>query len=334
MGICNSKRRRLSLSSFELILLIGEGRYGRIYVAKEKRSQKKFAIKIINKSFLLDQKVPKLAFQERDSLCSISSPFVVKLYHCFQDEESLYFVMDWINGFDLFEHLNGFNTFPEYLVRFYAAELILALQHIHKAGFVHADLKPENILIDPNGHIALIDFGSSISKEIIESKKALPVLGSYQYMAPEALNIEKIGFEIDFWSLGAIIYEMVHGTPPHYAETQPQTIQNILTEELELNQEISEEIKSLLKGLLQKQPEKRLGFNGIDEIKNHPFFEGIDWDKVLKKEYEPFFIPGPKHLINEHKNQLEQLVLLSLIDQKDQKLFSHFDFNPFLGDVI
>ncbi|KAJ5071130.1 non-specific serine/threonine protein kinase [Anaeramoeba ignava] len=334
MGLCSSKRKRLNLNSFEIHFLIGEGKYGRIYVATQKSTKQKYAIKMIPKSKLLENKMVEHAFQERNALSLISSPFVIKMKHCFQDEDNLYFVLDWINGNDLFDHLINFTTFPENITQFYAAELILALQDIHNKGFIHGDLKPENILIDPTGHICLIDFGSSISIEKIGLNGDIPVFGSYQYMAPEALKLGKPGFAVDLWSLGAILYEMVHGRPPHYAETQQQTIDNILNEELEFKPQISDQLKSLLTGLLQKKPENRLGYNGIDEIKNHPFFENINWNKVAKKETNPVLVPGPKHIFSDHKNQLEELILLSIISKKDQKFFHNFEFNPFVDDMI
>ena len=174
--------------------------------------------------------------------------------------------------------------FSEKVARFYSAQVLLTLQYLHSEDIIYRDLKPENILLDGNGYILLTDFGLS---KIVKRTKS--ICGTPDYIPPEILNNEPYTKSVDWWQLGVLIYEMIMGVPPFYHKKNEMTYKNILTQEVKREFEMSENAFDLISKLLQKDPTRRLGHSeqDADEIKSHPFFEGIDWERLLKKEIEP-----------------------------------------------
>jgi serine/threonine protein kinase len=202
-------------------------------------------------------------------------------------------ILDYINGGELFFHLKKEGRFPENRVRFYAAEIVCALAHLHSLGIVYRDLKPENILLNSEGHITITDFG--LSKQIDEGGTHT-FCGTPEYLAPEVLKGQGHGMAVDWWSLGTLIYEMLTGLPPFYSQNINIMYQKILNGELRFPSYVSSEAQSLLEGLLTRDVDKRLGSgaDGSFDIKKHVFFTGIDWEKLERKEIEPPFRPKVK----------------------------------------
>jgi len=201
--------------------------------------------------------------------------------------------LDYINGGELFFHLKKEGRFPEIRVKFYAAEIVCAMAHLHSLQVVYRDLKPENILIDMEGHICITDFG--LSKEIKPEEGTHTFCGTPEYLAPEVLKGQGHGTAVDWWSLGTLIYEMLTGLPPFYSQNINIMYQKILNGELRFPSYVSPDAQSLLEGLLTRDVEKRLGSNSSNDVKKHPFFKDIDWDKLEKREMEPPYKPKVKN---------------------------------------
>ncbi|XP_044298691.1 ribosomal protein S6 kinase alpha-3 isoform X3 [Varanus komodoensis] len=230
---------------------------------------------------------------ERDILVEVNHPFIVKLHYAFQTEGKLYLILDFLRGGDLFTRLSKEVMFTEEDVKFYLAELALALDHLHSLGIIYRDLKPENILLDEEGHIKLTDFG--LSKESIDhEKKAYSFCGTVEYMAPEVVNRRGHTQSADWWSFGVLMFEMLTGTLPFQGKDRKETMTMILKAKLGMPQFLSPEAQSLLRMLFKRNPANRLGAgpDGVEEIKRHQFFSTIDWNKLYRREINPPFKPA------------------------------------------
>uniref|UniRef100_A0A8C1JEI3 non-specific serine/threonine protein kinase n=1 Tax=Cyprinus carpio TaxID=7962 RepID=A0A8C1JEI3_CYPCA len=230
---------------------------------------------------------------ERDILVEVNHPFIVKLHYAFQTEGKLYLILDFLRGGDLFTRLSKEVMFTEEDVKFYLAELALALDHLHGLGIIYRDLKPENILLDEDGHIKLTDFG--LSKESIDHEnKAYSFCGTVEYMAPEVVNRRGHTYSADWWSYGVLMFEMLTGTLPFQGKDRKETMTMILKAKLGMPHFLSSEAQSLLRSLFKRNPSNRLGAgpDGVEEIKRHPFYATIDWNKLFRREIYPPFKPA------------------------------------------
>lgn len=228
----------------------------------------------------------KYAITERNVLSFCSHPFIVKLHAAFQTMDRLFLVQTYCPGGDLSKYLSKEKRFPESKVQLYAAEVLLALEHLHKKDIIYRDLKPDNIVLDAEGHALLTDFG--LSREgVYDQLVAKSFCGSIAYLAPEMLRRQGHGKAVDWYLLGVLVYEMLVGIPPYYSEHKQEIFQNIDKGSLKFPNYLSKEAKSLLQKLLEKDPNKRLGSGPTEakEIKEHSFFQNINWDEI----YERFF---------------------------------------------
>ena len=253
---------------------------------------KYYAIKEIKKNKICNERDKANTIFERVILQNVKSPFIVKLHFAFQTPDKLYYVLDFCSGGELFFHLKKKRTFSEKKARFYAAECVLALEELHKNKIVYRDLKPENILLDAEGHVMLTDFGLStiICKK---QSKCYTFAGTPEYLAPEIIKEKGYTEEVDWWSLGAILYEMLAGVQPFHHSNQQRLLDNILFKDLRFPDGMSKHAKDLLTKLLDRNPTRRLGSgeNGVQNIKNHKFFNWIDWEKLANRDIKPPFIP-------------------------------------------
>ncbi|KAL6073498.1 Serine/threonine-protein kinase AtPK19 [Balamuthia mandrillaris] len=284
---------KVGIDDFEILKLIGQGGYGKVYQVRKKDTDEIFAMKVMDKSFLLESGSVEGTRIERDILRTVRHPFVVSLYYAFQNKKKVYLVMDYMNGGQLFYHLREEAMFSENLVQFYAAEIVLALQHLHQdLDVIHRDLKPENILLGSDGHISLTDFGLA-KDNMSERSKTSTFCGTVEYMAPEMVSGEGYHQSADWWSLGVLMYDMLTGSPPWTSKNQGVLQKKIREAKLRMPPYISPEANSIIRGFLTKDVKKRLGSGpkGIQEIKNHRFFKGINWRKLLNKELDPPFKP-------------------------------------------
>ena len=288
---------KLSYSDFEPLKLLGRGSFGEVILVRLKANKKLYAMKILDKESLKKRKQQIHTKTERDLMVKINCPFIVDIKSAFQDEAKLYLVSEFLQGGDLFFHLHEKkkNAFSEEKAKFYIIELVVALDFLHKNNMIYRDLKPENILLDSQGHVKLTDFGLSKIFEN-ENDKAYTVCGTPQYLAPEILLRKGYGKEVDWWSLGCILYEMIHGRLPFKFKKGEKISINIYKQNLIFDNKISEEAKDLIKNLLIFNPENRLGsgVDGGDKIKNHKFFYGINWNDVWGKKLKPPFVPELK----------------------------------------
>ncbi|XP_036595882.1 ribosomal protein S6 kinase alpha-6 isoform X2 [Trichosurus vulpecula] len=282
-------------AQFELLKVLGQGSFGKVFLVRKiigPDAGQLYAMKVLKKASLKvrDRVRTKM---ERDILVEVNHPFIVKLHYAFQTEGKLYLILDFLRGGDVFTRLSKEVMFTEEDVKFYLAELALALDHLHSLGIVYRDLKPENILLDEAGHIKLTDFG--LSKESVDQeKKAYSFCGTVEYMAPEVVNRRGHTQSADWWSFGVLMFEMLTGTLPFQGKDRNETMNMILKAKLGMPQFLSPEAQSLLRMLFKRNPSNRLGAgsDGVEEIKRHLFFSTVDWNKLYRREIQPPFKPA------------------------------------------
>ncbi|KAF2191019.1 Pkinase-domain-containing protein [Zopfia rhizophila CBS 207.26] len=284
---------------FEILKLIGKGTFGQVFQVRKRDTRRIYAMKVLSKKVIVQKKEVAHTLGERNILVRTAmaeSPFIVGLKFSFQTPTDLYLVTDYMSGGELFWHLQREGRFHEARAKFYIAELILALQHLHEHNIVYRDLKPENILLDAKGHIALCDFGLS-KANITENATTNTFCGTTEYLAPEVL-LDEHGYTkmVDFWSLGVLVFEMCCGWSPFYAEDTQQMYKNIAFGKVRFPRDaLSTEGRNFVKGLLNRNPKHRLGATrDAEELKAHPFFADIDWDALSKKNVVPPFKPKLK----------------------------------------
>jgi len=287
-----SSGHSLTIDDFELITVIGKGSFGKVMQVRKRDTSRIYALKTLRKQHIIERGEITHTLAERMVLARVNSPFIVPLKFSFQSEQKLYLVLAFVNGGELFHHLQREQRFNEERSRFYSAELLLALEHLHELDVVYRDLKPENILLDYTGHIALCDFGLC-KLNMKDSDTTNTFCGTPEYLAPEILSGHGYNKTIDWWTLGVLLYEMLSGLPPFYDEVTDKMYQKILTSPLVFGDEIGSQARSILTGLLTRDPTQRLGLNGADEIRKHPFFaKNIDFEKLLQKKIQPPFKPS------------------------------------------
>jgi protein-serine/threonine kinase len=294
-----TEKRHYGPEDFQILKLIGKGTFGQVYQVRKKDTKRIYAMKVLQKKVIVQKKEVAHTVGERNILVRTAmadSPFIVGLKFSFQTPTDLYLVTDYMSGGELFWHLQKEGRFDEKRAKFYIAELILALQHLHMHDIVYRDLKPENILLDANGHIALCDFGLS-KANLTKNATTNTFCGTTEYLAPEVL-LDEAGYTkmVDFWSLGVLVFEMCCGWSPFYAEDTQQMYKNIAFGKVRFPRDtLTTEGRNFVKGLLNRNPKHRLGAtDDAEELKRHPFFADIDWEALTKKLITPPFKPKLK----------------------------------------
>ncbi|MCO5597461.1 hypothetical protein L7F22_051539 [Adiantum nelumboides] len=288
---CGAVVKRVGPADFTLLRVVGQGAFGKVFQVQHINTMEIFAMKVMKKDEIMEKNQGDYMKAERDILTKIIHPFIVQLRYSFQTKSKLYLILDFINGGHLFFQLYRQGTFSEDLARVYTAEIISAVSHLHNNGIIHRDLKPENILLDAEGHVKLTDFG--LAKEVEDSVQTNSLCGTVEYMAPEILLAKGHGKAADWWSVGILLYEMLTGQPPFTHRNRQKLQEKIVKDKIKLPSFLSSEAHSLLKGLLQKDPGKRLGsgMSRSDEIKQHKWFKCINWNKLEARTIQPKFRP-------------------------------------------
>lgn len=265
-------------------------------LAKHKNDGKIYAVKVLQKKAILRKNEARHIMSERNVLLkNVNHPFLVGLHYSFQTKNKLYFVLNYVNGGELFFHLQKQRVFPEARAKFYAAEIASAVGYLHSQGIVYRDLKPENILLDCEGHVVLTDFG--LCKEgVLGNDTTNTFCGTPEYLAPEILLKQAYDRSVDWWCLGAVLYEMLFGLPPFYSQNMTEMYSNILNKPLKFKNtlQISAAAMDLLQGLLQKDKSLRLGSGkrDLETIKEHQFFSSINWEHLNAKNIPPPYHPN------------------------------------------
>ncbi|KAF7550633.1 hypothetical protein G7Z17_g5577 [Cylindrodendrum hubeiense] len=282
---------KLKIEDFKLLKVVGKGSFGKVMQVRKKDTNRIYALKTIRKAHIISRSEVAHTLAERSVLAQINNPFIVPLKFSFQSPEKLYFVLAFVNGGELFHHLQKEHRFDVNRSRFYTAELLCALECLHGFNVIYRDLKPENILLDYQGHIALCDFGLC-KLDMKDEDRTNTFCGTPEYLAPELLMGQGYNKTVDWWTLGVLLYEMLTGLPPFYDENTNEMYRKILSEPLHFSDVVPPAAKDLLTKLLNRNPDERLGAKGSAEIKAHPFFHAIDWRKLLQRKYEPTFKPN------------------------------------------
>jgi len=328
-----SEPKKVGVSDFQQLKVIGRGGFGRVLLVKKKDTGQYYAMKILKKSSIVSRGEVIHTRTEKSVLAKIDHPFLAKLYYSFQTDEYLYFIMDFINGGELFFHLSIEKKFTEDRARFYSAEIISGISYLHQHGIIYRDLKPENILLDRSGHVVMTDFG--LSKEGLNSPtdRTITFCGTPEYLAPEVISGESYTKAIDWWSVGTLIFEMLTGLPPFYDQNEESMYEKIMKSDIKFPHHLSHEVVDLIQKFLIRDPQSRL--QDYELIKKHPWFATINWDKLLNRDLTPPFIPAVKSsddIGNIDKEFLEQEVDEEDDDENDSPVqpdaFGGFTFQP------
>jgi len=293
---------KLTIDDFEIRRVLGTGGFGKVFqVSKTAGAQKGkiYAMKVLKKAVIvrnkdtkeIDREVNVHAKMERDVLLAVRHPFIVDLKYAFQAGNKVYLILEYLAGGELFMQLQKERMLMEDTAIFYLSQVLLAIEHLHLIGIIYRDLKPENIMLDRTGNVKLTDFGCV--KESASDEINYTFCGTVEYMAPEILNRSGHGKEVDWWSFGILAHDMLTGAPPFTGGNRKVITDRVLKSKLQLKKYLTPNAKDLLKKLLNKQAENRLGFGEKDSeaVKNHKFFTGVNWDHVLSKKTNPPFLP-------------------------------------------
>ncbi|XP_044588157.1 RAC-gamma serine/threonine-protein kinase-like isoform X1 [Cotesia glomerata] len=288
----NSGKKKVTLENFEFLKVLGKGTFGKVILCREKATGHLYAIKILRKEVIIRKDEVAHTLTESRVLRTTNHPFLISLKYSFQTADRLCFVMEYVNGGELFCHLSQSRTFSEDRTRFYGAEIISALSYLHSNGIIYRDLKLENLLLDKDGHIKIADFGLC-KEDITYGRTTKTFCGTPEYLAPEVLEDNDYGRAVDWWGVGVVMYEMMLGRLPFYNHDHEKLFTLILLEEVKFPRFVSNEARDLLSGLLIKDPGRRLGGgpNDAKDIMSHAFFSSIDWSDLVQKKIPPPFKP-------------------------------------------
>lgn len=289
----SSSAKRLGIDDFKLLKVLGKGAHGKVLLAERTTTAGgRFALKVLRKQHILENKQLEHTRAEKDILCYVSHPFLIASDYSFQSEHKLYFAMEFMPGGELFQHLRKLKQFSELQAKHIAACIVLALGHLHDSGYIYRDLKPENVLMDQAGYVKLTDFG--LAKNIGVRDLAKTFCGTPEYLAPEVICDKGCNRTADWWSLGVLVYEMIFGIPPFYSTNAQTMYKNTVVSPLKFKRHtsVSDECKDFIAGLLMKKPKQRLGAAADAlEVRCHFWFKDINWTKLVNRQLDMPYRP-------------------------------------------
>lgn len=290
-----NRQRKVGLADFNFIAVLGKGNFGKVMLAEYKATKQLYAIKVLKKDFIIENdEVESTRSEKRVFLVANKErhPFLINLHSCFQTETRVYFVMDYVPGGDLMLHIQK-EQFGKQRARFYAAEVCLALKYFHENGIIYRDLKLDNILLGVDGHVKVADYGLC-KEEMWAGQTTTTFCGTPEFMAPEILAEQRYGRAVDWWAFGVLIYQMLLGQSPFRGEDEDEIFDAILSDEPLYPIHMPRDSVDILRKLLTREPDKRLGCGPTDalEIMKHPFFADINWDDIYHKRVKPLFVPN------------------------------------------
>lgn len=280
---------KVTADDFEMITVIGQGSFGKVVQVRNKKNQQIYAMKMLNKRSIVERGEVEHTKAEKEILQTVKHPFLMCLHYSFQTPDKLYLVMDFVNGGEMFYHLQQVHTFDNERAKFYAAEIVLGLEYLHQHGIVYRDLKPENLLLDSEGHIKMTDFGLSKQGLNDPDARTKTFCGTPEYLAPEVLQGHEYGKAVDWWSLGTLIFEMLTGLPPFYDEDVQRMYAQKMTAQLEVPEDVDPNAADLIAKFLDRNPATRL--QDPASIKAHPWFADINWADLAAKRVKPAYKP-------------------------------------------
>ncbi|KAI8360812.1 camp-dependent protein kinase 10 [Blakeslea trispora] len=281
---------KLTVQDYEFIETLGTGTFGRVWLSKQRNTKQYYAVKVLRKADVVRLKQVEHINSERQVLSQINFPFIVQLYCTFQNDQNLFMLQEFVIGGELFRHLRKLGRFPVDTARFYAAEIVLALEYLHSKDIIYRDLKPENILLDHRGYVKITDFG--FAKKVVD--RTWTLCGTPEYLAPEVIQSKGHSKSVDWWSLGVLIFEMMAGYPPFYDDNHFGIYERILSGKVQYPNYFDSTSKDLLKKLLVIDRTRRLGNlkDGADDVKRHKWFRHTDWCSLLNKTVRAPIIPA------------------------------------------
>ena len=290
----DDKPKKVKLSDFEKMQTVGLGSFGRVRLCRYKKNDKIYVMKILKKMEIIKQKQVDHVFSEFNILSVLNHPFIVQLVGLnFDDPKYLYFIIEYVQGGELFTLLRNRGSFPLEQAKFYIAHIITIFEYLHGKNIIYRDLKPENILINKNGYLKLTDFGFA---KYLNNEKTYTLCGTPEYLAPEIILNKGHGKPVDWWTMGILLYEMLVGIDPFSDDDPMKTYQKIIKGKINFPKDFDKNAKSLIKHLLTADTTKRYGClkNGVKDILNHRLFIGYDWKNFVFLKMQPPYIPPIK----------------------------------------
>jgi len=295
-----------NLEDFKILKILGRGEFGKVYLVRYKQQNEYYAMKSIKKEYLLNKKEIINVIYEKKILQNLNHPFLVGTLLCFETDERVYFIMNLIQGESLFNFMVNNKDVPEAEVKFYAAIIGLTIDYLHKNGITYRDIRPDDIIIDKDGYIKISDFKMNQLFQL--NNNYLIMKETSEYKAPELINSNDYKPYSDWWAYGIILYELLFGIPPFFNEDDKAIRNSIVNDDLKFPKvsNVSKSAKELIKKLLVKKPESRLGYsNGFDDIKKQDFFKGINFDNLINKNISPSYEPIIGDILNDKEKNIE-----------------------------
>ncbi|CAD8097558.1 unnamed protein product [Paramecium primaurelia] len=344
MGNCNINEKKedlmennvVSVQNFQFIDAIGRGGFGKVWKVRQKKNKQFYALKVMSKPKIIQKKSVQSVMNEKTLLSGLKHNFLINMQYSFQDREYLYLVMDLLSGGDLRYHIGRHRKFNEEQTKFFSGCIIVALDYLHQQGVLHRDLKPENLVFDSNGYLRLTDLGIA---RIWKPENSQDTSGTPGYMAPEVMCRHNHGVAVDYFALGVIIYECMLGRRPYLGRSRQEIREQMLAKQVVIKrQEIppgwSLEAADFTNRLLQRKPQNRLGNNGPDEVKEHPWFKDFSWEKLIAKQIIAPFIPNgnednylPSDSRRDSDDSINEEQQIMLRRNSVQNLFNGYDFD-------